>query len=94
MSTGSFANGDFINHRYQVIRRLGAGAMGTVYLAEDLVRIHRRVALKILKSETLDDSEVWSKGEYEALGDHDGERVGPFLGIERGLYWAPFFSIV
>ncbi len=38
-----------------------------MYLAEDLVRIHRRVALKILKSETLEDTEVWSKGEYEAL---------------------------
>lgn len=67
MATGSFAAGDYINHRYQVVQRLGAGAMGTVYLAEDLVRVQRRVALKILKSETLEDTEVWSKGEYEAL---------------------------
>ncbi|MFQ5653372.1 MAG: serine/threonine-protein kinase PknK [Planctomycetota bacterium] len=59
--------GDSINHRYQIVRSLGAGAMGTVYLVEDLVKYHRRVALKVLKAENLDDSEVWSKGEYEAL---------------------------
>ncbi len=67
MGRGSFSSGDFINNRYQVIDRLGAGAMGTVYLVEDLVRVNKRVALKVLKSETLDDSELWSKGEYEAL---------------------------
>ncbi len=67
MGSGSFTTGDFINNRYQVIDRLGAGAMGTVYLVEDLVRVNKKVALKVLKSETLDDSEIWSKGEYEAL---------------------------
>ncbi|MGA1487898.1 MAG: serine/threonine-protein kinase PknK [Planctomycetota bacterium] len=67
MGTGSFAAGEFISNRYRVLEKLGAGAMGTVYLVEDIVRTHRKVALKILKSETLDDTEVWSKGEYEAL---------------------------
>jgi tRNA A-37 threonylcarbamoyl transferase component Bud32 len=36
--------------RYRIERRLGAGGMATVYLAEDL-KHHRKVALKVLKPE-------------------------------------------
>ncbi len=59
--------GDFVNHRYQVVRCLGRGAMGTVYLAADVLKVHRLVAMKILRSENLDDPDMWSKGEYQAL---------------------------
>lgn len=62
-----FKEGDAINHRYRVVRRLGSGAMGTVYLTEDVVKVHRLVALKVLDSDRLDDPDFWSKGEYEAL---------------------------
>ena len=58
---------DTINNRYKVVRKLGAGAMGSVYLCEDSVKNHVKVALKILISEDLDDQDVWAKGEYEAL---------------------------
>ncbi len=64
---GSFSTDDFVNGRYRVVRPLGKGAMGTVYLAEDLLKVQRRVALKVLNAENVDDSEEWSKGEYEAL---------------------------
>ena len=56
-----------INKRYRVLRKLGAGAMGSVYLCEDSVENHAKVALKVLISENLDDQDVWAKGEYEAL---------------------------
>ncbi len=58
---------DSINNRYTIIRKLGAGAMGSVYLAEDRVEKNIKVALKILISENLEDQDVWAKGEYEAL---------------------------
>ena len=62
-----FQPGDTINNRYEVVRKLGAGAMGSVYLSEDRVEKNIKVALKVLVSENLEDQDVWAKGEYEAL---------------------------
>jgi len=62
-----FKAGDRINNRYEIVRRLGAGAMGCVYEALDLVENKIRVALKVLISESLEEQDVWAKGEYEAL---------------------------
>ena len=64
---GSVQAGECINGRYRILRQLGAGAMGTVFLCEDLTRVRRKVALKVLRSDHLEDSEEWSKVEYEAL---------------------------
>jgi serine/threonine-protein kinase len=62
-----FKAGDKVNNRYAVVRKLGAGAMGSVYLCEDPVENNIQVALKVLISENLEDQDVWAKGEYETL---------------------------
>ena len=47
--------GQHLSH-HRIVSKLGSGGMGDVYAAEDTV-LHRRVALKVLRSEVADDAE-------------------------------------
>jgi serine/threonine protein kinase len=51
--------------RYRILRQLGAGGMGEVYLAED-TRLHRKVALKVLPENIAADKERLQRFEQEA----------------------------
>jgi 1,4-dihydroxy-2-naphthoyl-CoA synthase len=51
-------DGDF--GRYQIVRALGEGGMGTVYLAEQRDAIRREVALKVVKL-GMDTSQVLAR---------------------------------
>jgi non-specific serine/threonine protein kinase/serine/threonine-protein kinase len=61
--------------RYTLIRPLGEGGMGTVYLAEQTLPVERRVALKVIKL-GMDTREVVMRFEAErqalAVMDHPG----------------------
>lgn len=46
------------NGPYKLIRELGAGGMGQVWLAEQTEPVHRRVALKLIKSGMYDNTTV------------------------------------
>ena len=48
MGRSNIEVGDLINNRYQIIRPLGEGAMGQVFLASDTLLGNNQVALKIL----------------------------------------------
>jgi len=50
-------NGALKFGRYEIVREIGSGAMGTVYLGRDTVG-HRNVALKILKPACADPQEL------------------------------------
>src|SRR6476659_561715 len=56
--------GQKISH-YKIIRLLGAGGMGQVYLAED-TKLHRRIALKILTAQFETDVERINRFKKEA----------------------------
>jgi len=84
--------------RYEIKRLLGAGAMGSVYLAEDL-RIKRKVAIKVVKLDAIrnesDRSDFLARFQREAevsgvlndpgivtIYDVGDSEVGPFLAME------------
>src|SRR5215472_15698951 len=49
IDTAAAAAGDDDFGRYQIVRTLGEGGMGSVYLAQQLEPIRRSVALKVVK---------------------------------------------
>ena len=57
--------GDIVEGRYRIIRTLGEGGMGTVFLAEHTL-IKRRVAIKILHPELATDANVIERFMNEA----------------------------
>lgn len=57
--------GRTIRGRYQVVRKLGEGGVGAVYLAEQ-VKIKRTVALKVLHEETAQDEALIERFRREA----------------------------
>src|SRR5438093_1292967 len=50
---------------YRIVKQLGAGGMGEVYLAED-TRLKRKVALKLLPAEFTQDADRVRRFEQEA----------------------------
>jgi serine/threonine protein kinase len=56
--------GTTVTH-YRVLRELGSGGMGEVYVAEDL-KLHRQIALKVLPAAVAADSERRERFEREA----------------------------
>ena len=52
--------GFFINNRYEILSRVGAGGMSDVYKAKDH-KLNRNVAIKVLKNEFSKDKNFVSK---------------------------------
>src|SRR5262245_54383157 len=51
--------------RYEIRSRIGAGGMGEVYLAQD-TRLNRKVALKVLPADLVDNHQRFLRFEQEA----------------------------
>lgn len=57
-----------INHRYRVLRQLGAGAMGTVHLVADLLDENQQLALKTIRKDFTSSYEHSAfKNEFQAM---------------------------
>jgi serine/threonine-protein kinase len=55
-----------LSRRFRLIRQLGAGGMGAVFLAEQIAVGNRPVALKVLNRKLLDDPEFLLRFQSEA----------------------------
>src|ERR1035441_3477050 len=55
-----------LSRRFRIVRRLGKGGMGTVFLAEQIGVGNRQVALKVLNRKLLDDPDFLMRFQNEA----------------------------
>jgi serine/threonine-protein kinase len=61
----SLNTGEIVDEKYRIVRLIGEGGMGAVYEGEN-VRIHRRVAIKVLHSGVAETAEAVQRFEREA----------------------------
>jgi tRNA A-37 threonylcarbamoyl transferase component Bud32 len=85
LKTGPLQQGDVIAGRYKLVERLGDGAMGQVFVAENLA-IGRRVAVKVLKTELLADPSFRQRFQHEAeaIAAIEHRNVARFLDLVVG----------
>ena len=72
-SSGALAAGRIFAQRYELIRKLGEGGMGQVWLAAQTSPVRRQVALKLIKAGMYDEAVVQrfqSEGQSLAIMDH------------------------
>src|SRR5215471_5515641 len=78
--------------RYKILRALGEGGMGTVYLAEQLEPIRRRVALKVVKV-GMDTAQVLARfhNERQALAVMDHPNIAQIFDAGATAKGRPYF---
>src|SRR5712692_7294640 len=78
--------------RYRIIQPLGEGGMGTVYLAEQLEPIRRRVALKVVKI-GMDTAQVLARfhNERQALAMMDHPNIAQIFDAGTTAKGRPYF---
>ena len=76
---------------YRIVRKLGEGGMGAVYLAEDTAANNRQVALKVLPKRHAQDAEFVSRFKREARSAiglaHPNIVAAYAVGEDFGVHW-------
>ena len=73
LGVGALEAGQIFAQRFQLVRRLGEGGMGQVWLAEQISPVRRQVALKLIKAGMYDEAVVQrfqSERQSLAIMDH------------------------
>src|SRR5579872_26685 len=92
LDTASAAAGEDDFGRYRIVRPLGEGGMGTVYLAEQQEPIRRCVALKVIKL-GMDTSQVLARfvNERQALAIMDHPNIARIFDAGATPKGRPYF---
>ena len=93
-TASEFDPGSTLDGKYRIVERLGAGGMGSVYLAEQLHPVQRRVALKVVKL-GMDTEQVIARfeGERQALASLDHPSVARVYDAGSTPSGRPYFAM-
>jgi eukaryotic-like serine/threonine-protein kinase len=75
--------GRVIDRRYKIVKALGEGAMGSVFVAEHLT-LHKQVALKLVRSEYAHNGELLARFAREALAGSKIEHPNVVAALDYG----------
>jgi eukaryotic-like serine/threonine-protein kinase len=91
-SAGALEAGQLFAQRFQVLRRLGEGGMGQVWLAEQIAPVRRQVALKLIKAGMYDEAVVQRfQSERQSLAIMDHPAIAKIFDAGATAQGQPYF---
>jgi tetratricopeptide (TPR) repeat protein len=91
-SFGHLEPGQVFAERFQILRKLGEGGMGQVWLADQIFPVRRQVALKLIKAGMYDEAVVQRfESERQALAIMDHPAIAKVFDAGTTLQGQPYF---
>ena len=91
-ASGTLEAGQIFAQRFQLVRRLGEGGMGQVWLAEQTSPVRRQVALKLIKAGMYDEAVVQRfQAERQSLAIMDHPAIAKVFDAGTTLQGQPYF---
>jgi hypothetical protein len=88
----ALAEGQIFAERFQLVRKLGEGGMGQVWLAEQILPVRRPVALKLIKAGMYDESIVQRfQSERQSLAIMDHPAIAKVFDAGTTAQGQPYF---
>jgi eukaryotic-like serine/threonine-protein kinase len=92
LSSGGLQAGQLFAERFQLVRRLGEGGMGQVWLAEQMSPVRRQVALKLIKAGMYDEAVVQRfQSERQSLAIMDHSAIAKVFDAGATPHGQPYF---
>lgn len=91
---GALQTGEIFAQRFQLVRRLGEGGMGQVWLAEQTSPLRRQVALKLIKAGMYDEAVVQRfQAERQSLAIMDHPAIAKVFDAGTTPQGQPYFAM-
>src|SRR3984957_574447 len=91
VDAGALAPDQIVAERFRLVRKLGEGGMGQVWLAEQISPVRRSVALKLIRAGMYDESVVHRfRGERQSLAIMDHPTIAKVFDAGTTLQGQPY----